>query len=165
MQRLSLVLMPLLILTLVGNAMALAQEKGTIELKSIAEMEVANFNAEGQKVIQRVPAAKVVPGSEVIYTNYYTNVGSEAAASVVITNPVPEHMQYLAGSAQGADTNITFSIDGGQTYGDPGQLIVVEADGRKRPALPEEYTHIRWERQKALAPGQQDQVAFRARLK
>jgi len=165
MQRLSLVLLPLLILVVAGSAMALAQEKGTIELKSIAEVEVEDFNAEGQKVIQRVPAAKVVPGSEVIYTNHYTNVGSEAAANVVITNPVPEHMQYLAGSAQGADTAITFSIDGGQTFADPDRLLVVEADGRKRPARPEEYTHIRWARQKALAPGQQDRVAFRARLK
>ncbi len=89
MQRLTLVLLPLMILALASPAMALAQDKGTIELKSIAEVEIEDFNAEGQKVVKRVPAAKVVPGSEVIYTNLYTNVGSEAAAKVVITNPIP----------------------------------------------------------------------------
>ncbi len=114
MQRLSLVLLALFILTLASPALALAQDKGTIELKSIAQVEVEDFNAEGQKVLKRIPAAKVVPGNEVIYTNTYTNVGSEAADKVVITNPVPEHMQYLPASAQGTDTAITFSIDGGK---------------------------------------------------
>ena len=164
MQRLTLILLPLLILALASPAMALAQQKGTIELKSIAEVEVEGFNAEGQKVTKRVPAAKVVPGSEVIYTNVYTNRGSEAAAKVVITNPIPEHMQYIPASAQGTDTVITFSIDGGQTYARPERLFVVESDGAKRQAQPSEYTHIRWARQKALDPGKNGQVSFRARL-
>lgn len=164
MQRLTLVLLPLMILALASPAMALAQDKGTIELKSIAEVEIEDFNAEGQKVVKRVPAAKVVPGSEVIYTNLYTNVGSEAAAKVVITNPIPQHMQYLPASAQGVDTAITFSIDGGQTYDAPDRLMVVQADGTKRQATPTDYTHIRWARQKALDAGKNGQVSFRARL-
>ncbi len=164
MQRLILVLLPILLLTLASPTLALAQDKGTIELKSIAEVEVEDFNAEGQKVLKRIPAAKVVPGNDVIYTNTYTNVGSEATAQVVITNPVPEHMQYLSASAQGTDTAITFSIDGGQTYHAPDRLMVVEADGSKRQAKPSEYTHIRWARQKALGPGENGQVSFKARL-
>jgi uncharacterized repeat protein (TIGR01451 family) len=164
MQHRSLILMLLLALALALPVPAPAQNEGSIELKSIAEMEVEEFNAEGRKVVKRVPAAKVVPGSEVIYTNTYTNVGSEVADKVVITNPVPEHMQYLPGSAQGADMAINFSIDGGQTYDTPARLMVVEADGTKRKAEPADYTHIRWTRQTSLPPGSQGQVSFRARL-
>jgi uncharacterized repeat protein (TIGR01451 family) len=165
MQRLILVLLSLFLLTLTSPWLAVAQEEGSIELKSIAEVEVEDFNAEGQKVLMRIPAAKVVPGDEVIYTNTYTNVGSEAAANVVITNPVPEHMQYLSASALGPDMVITFSIDGGQTYDAPDRLMIVEADGSKRQAKPSEYTHIRWIRQKPLEPGENGQVSFKARLK
>ncbi len=43
--------------------------------------------------------------------------------------------------------------------------MVVEADGSKRQAKPSEYTHIRWTRQKALGPGENGQVSFKARLK
>ena len=164
MKRLTLVLLPILILVLAGSWPALAQEKGTIELKSIAEIEVEDFNAEGQKVIKRVPATKVVPGTEVIYTNFYTNVGTEAASKVVITNPIPEHMQYVNASAAGAGMTITFSIDGGNTYDEPAQLMKVQADGTKRLAKPAEYTHIRWVRQKALDPGEKGEVSFKARL-
>ena len=164
MRRLTLILLPLLILALASTAMAVAQEKGTIELRSIAELEVEDFDAEGKKMVKRVPAAKVVPGSEVIYTNIYTNVGTDAAANVVITNPIPEHMQYQPSSAEGAETAITFSVDGGQTYDSPERLLIVEADGSKRPAKPSEYTHIRWVRQKPLDPGADGQVSFRAIL-
>ena len=164
MQRLTLILLPLLILAVASPVLAVAQEKGTIELKSIAEVEVEDFNAEGKKVTKRIPAAKVVPGSEVIYTNVYTNVGKEAAANVVITNPIPKHMQYQPSSAEGAETAITFSVDGGQSYDSPGRLMVVEADGSKRPAKPSEYTHIRWARQKPLDPGADGQVSFMAIL-
>ena len=164
MQRLTLILLPLLILAIAGPAMAVAQEKGSIELKSIAEVEIENVNPDGQKVVKRIPAAKVVPGNEVIYTNIYTNVGTEAAARVVITNPIPEHMQYQPSSAMGTETAITFSVDGGHTYDSPGRLMIKEADGSRRPARPSEYTHIRWARQKPLDPGANGQVSFRAIL-
>jgi len=164
MKHLSLILLSALILALAGPLPALAQEKGTIELKSIVEVEKEDFNAEGQKVTMRVPATKVVPGDEVIYTNIYTNVGTEAASKVVITNPIPEHMQYVLASATGADMAITFSIDKGNTFDAPARLMKTQADGTKQLAKPADYTHIRWVRQKALDPGEKGEVSFRARL-
>ena len=164
MKRLTLALLPILILALAGPFSALAQEEGSIELKSIAEVEKEDFNAEGQKVVMRVPATKVVPGDEVIYTNFYTNVGTEAASKVVITNPIPEHMLYVQASAKGAGMAITFSIDKGKTYDEPARLMKTQVDGTKRLAVPADYTHIRWVRQKALGPGEKGEVSFRARL-
>ena len=60
-----------------------------------------------------MPAEKIVPGDEVIYTVSATNICDEPADNVVIDNPVPEHMDYLANSAIGPGTEVTFSIDSG----------------------------------------------------
>jgi uncharacterized repeat protein (TIGR01451 family) len=142
-----------------------AQSKGHIKLTSVAEMEKEVFNQEGQKVVQRVPAAKVLPGSEVIFTTRYENVSKEQAENAVITNPVPEHMSYRQNSAQGAGARVTFSIDNGKSYNIPNQLFVTDAAGRKFPARPKDYTHIRWTFENSLSSGAKGDVSFRAILK
>jgi uncharacterized repeat protein (TIGR01451 family) len=142
-----------------------AQSKGHIKLTSVAEVEKEVFNQEGKKVIQRVPAAKVLPGSEVIFTTRYENVSKEKAENAVITNPVPEHMLYKRGSAQGAGARVMFSIDNGKSYNIPNQLFVTDAAGRKFPARPKDYTHIRWTFDNPLPSGAKGDVSFRAILK
>ncbi len=136
-----------------------------IKLQSIAEMEKEVFNAEGKKEIQRVPAAKVMPGSEVIFTTSYENVSKENAEDAVITNPIPEHMIYTDGSAEGAGTRITFSMDNGKSYNIPTKLFFLDAAGRKFPARPKDYTHIRWAFTNPLPSGAKGIVSFRAILK
>ena len=142
-----------------------AQSKGHIKLTSVAEVEKEVFNAEGKKVVQRLPAAKVLPGSEVIFTTRYENVSREKAENAVITNPVPEHMLYKRSSAQGAGARVTFSVDNGKSYNIPSQLFVMDAAGRKFPARPKDYTHIRWTFEKPLPSGAKGAVSFRAILK
>jgi uncharacterized repeat protein (TIGR01451 family) len=142
-----------------------AQSRGHVKLSSVAELEKEVFNQEGKKVIQRVPAAKVLPGSEVIFTTRYENVSKEKAENAVITNPVPEHMLYQQKSAQGAGTQVTFSIDNGKSYNIPNQLFVLDAAGRKFPARPKDYTHIRWAFKNPLPSGAKGEVSFRAILK
>ena len=58
------------------------------------------------------PAAKVVPGDEVVWTIVANNVCTTPAGDVAITNPVPEHMRYVGSSAFGPGANIEFSLDG-----------------------------------------------------
>ncbi len=164
MKRSMRVALSLLILTCAGTATVWAQDKGGIELKAVAEQEVEVINESGEKEVKRVPAAKVVPGDEVIYTIYYTNVGQDLAEKVVITNPVPEHMRYAGGSALGEGAVITFSVDDGKTYDVPKNLKVLDADGKERPAKASEYTHVRWTLQKLLSPGAKGHVGFRAKL-
>lgn len=142
-----------------------AQAKGHIKLTSAAEVEREVFNPEGQKVIQRVPAAEVLPGSEVIFTTRYENVSRQKAENAVITNPVPEHMLYTQNSAQGTGAQVTFSIDNGKSYNIPNQLFVLDAAGRKFPARPQDYTHIRWTFSHPLPSGAKGEVSFRAILK
>ena len=118
----------------------------------------------GEIELRRVPAGKVVPGDEVIYTIYAVNLGDVPAEDVVVHDPIPEHTKYRDGSAIGADTEITFSVDGGVDYGPSKSLTVVAADGSVRPAQASDYTDIRWKFTRALDPGESRFVRFRARL-
>jgi uncharacterized repeat protein (TIGR01451 family) len=147
-------------------AAARAQQQGSIELKSIAEVEVTETNAKGVKEVKRVDAAKskVVPGDVVIFTTTYTNIGKQPADKVMITNPVPEHMDYLDKSAEGKGAKIDFSVDKGKNYGTPDKLMVTDAQGKTRKAGPADYTTIRWIMVKPVPPGGTGSVSFRARL-
>jgi uncharacterized repeat protein (TIGR01451 family) len=142
-----------------------AQSKGHIKLTSVAEVEKEVFNQEGKKVIKRVPASKVLPGSEVIFTTRYENVSKQKAENAVITNPVPEHMLYKQNSAGGTGARVMFSIDNGKSYNIPNQLFIMDAAGRKFPARPKDYTHIRWTFKNPLPSGAKGEVSFRAILK
>ena len=150
---------------LVPPAASWAQRKGHIKLTSVAEVEKQIVNSEGKKEMKRVPAVKVLPGSEVIFTTRYENISKEVADNAVITNPVPEHMLYKNNSAQGTGTRITYSIDNGKSYNIPGQLFVKDAAGRTFPARPKDYTHIRWTFNNSLPSGAKGEVSFRAILK
>lgn len=145
---------------------AWAQQKSPIELKSIAEVEVAATNAKGEKEVKRVDASKanVVPGDVVIFTNQYTNAGDKPATDVAIKNAVPEHMVYVDGSAEGKGTRIEFSADKGKTYGTPDKLTVIDAKGAARKAAARDYTNIRWIVEK-LPAGGKGSVSFRAKVK
>jgi len=151
------------ILLLVLPAVAWAQNH--IQLRSVAEVQKEVVNQEGKKEIKRLPAEKVLPGGEVIFTIFYENIGKEIVEKAVITNPVPEHMVYAENSAQGAGTQVAFSVDNGQSYDIPARLFVFDATGRKFPARVQDYTHIRWTFDKPLPSGAKGDVSFRAILK
>jgi uncharacterized repeat protein (TIGR01451 family) len=139
-------------------------QQGKLEIQTIAEKEIRIEKPGGKVELVRVPAGKVVPGDDVLYTVRVTNVSKEPVADVVITDPVPKHMSYRDGTATGTNTQVTFSVDGGATYAVPGELEVAEADGTLRPATASDYTHIRWKLVDQLHPGQSRLVRFRAKL-
>jgi len=89
----------------------------------------------------------------------------QPAGNVTIMNPVPEHMAYVDKSAEGTGARIDYSIDGGKTYAAPDKLKVTDGQGKVRPALAQDYTHIRWVLIAPLAPGGTGGVSFKARLK
>jgi uncharacterized repeat protein (TIGR01451 family) len=152
----------LFVLTLTLSLVAFA--KAEVIAKSIVEKEIDVMTPEGKKVKQRVAVKGAAPGEEVMYTTTVTNGGDKPAANVVVANPVPEHTAYIGGSAQGANTEITFSIDGGKVFATSDKLIV-KKDGVERLALPSEYTHIRWSYKVELAAGQSGEVGFKTQVK
>ena len=80
--------------------------------RSVAETEQEYTTEAGQKAKRLVPVGKVVPGDEVIWTITAKNVCDKAADNIVIANPVPEQMSYVANSAMGVGADITYSLDG-----------------------------------------------------
>lgn len=155
---------PLLAANPVVAATRPAPKAGCIELKSVAETEESYRDEKGQQAVRRVPAAKVVPGTQVIWTLSATNVCAAAADKVFIDNPVPEHMTLVVDSIRGAGADITFSLDGKQ-FAASEQLNVTEADGTTRPARADEYTHVRWAFRNSIGPGQLAAASFRATVR
>lgn len=146
-------------------APASARAEGDILVQSIAEVEREVADAAGRKVKKREPVKVAVPGTQVIYTTRFTNKGAQPAGNVVIDNPVPKDTTFVAGSAFGANTAITYSVNGGKSYDAPAKLRVATPDGKGRAAEPADYTHIRWRYTGNLAPGQGGEVGFRVLIK
>ncbi len=162
----TIAVLTMLILALVSGGFnsAFAVEKGKVELTVVAEKEIEVTGADGKKVVQRVPANKVIPGDEVIYTITYVNNGDQPAENLVVKNPIPEHMKYIGGSVKGENSVITYSVDKGKSYETPEKLKVKDASGNLVAAGPADYTDIRWTLNKPVAPKSSGQVSFRARL-
>ena len=94
------------------GSQAFAQDQGCIVLKSVAEVEQTVVNAKGEKSTKLVPASTAVPGVEVIWTVTANNICKVPSEKVTINNAVPEHMTYVANSATGPGSDITYSLDG-----------------------------------------------------
>lgn len=146
---------------------AVAADKSPLELVSVNEVDITVKNSKGVDEVQRVDAAKakVVPGDTVIFTTRYSYAGGKPATDVVITNPMPEHMIYTDGTAEGKGTRIEFSADKGASYAPAGKVKIKDAKGKERVAAAADYTHIRWVFKGALEKGAKGEVFFRAKVK
>ncbi len=145
-------------------AVALATE-GTLQVQTTAQKEITIVNDDGERETRLVPVTTVVPGDEVIYTITFTNVGKQEADAITITDPVPEQMRYIDGSAFSAGAELQFSADGGATWGKPGELSVRDEQGQLRAAVAADYTHIRWVMRHPIAPGKRGYARFKAALR
>lgn len=156
-----------MLLTIFLNLPTLALAKPQVSVDMQAQKEVVVVE-EGQKKLKIVPATEIAPGETIIYSLVYSNAGDEAATNVLVNNPLPEGTVYLPGTASEEGVQLNFSIDGGQSYDRPEKLIVEEKqeDGTtvKRPARPEEYTHIRWSIER-IGAGETGRLSYRVRVK
>jgi uncharacterized repeat protein (TIGR01451 family) len=144
-------------------AASIAQEKGHLNVHTRVQKEEVSVNGTGETERHLVAPEAVAPGEDVIYTITFTNVSDKTAEDVVITNPIPASLTYVAGSAFGPGTVIDFSVDGGQTFGAADELTV-GTDGEERIAQVEDFTHVRWVLQDGLEVGAKGMARFRARL-
>ena len=127
-----------------------------------AEVEVSVTQDDGSLTTQRMPATRVIPGDEVIFTLHYRNYGTQPAEDVFITNPVPQHMELQGAGNLPAGLEITYSVDGGRIFGPMMQLKMIDFAGGERPAVPSDCTHIRWTFHKPLEPGATGSVGYTA---
>lgn len=152
-----------LILLAVAAGNAFAQDAGHLTIETVVQKEEVTIDGAGNRQTRLVDADTVVPGDEVIYTVSFANVSSEPAENVVITNPIPEQLSYVEGSAFGPGADVRFSVDGGKNFATPDELVVSD-NGNQRSAAADDFTHIRWVMTNAIEPGDQGMAQFRARL-
>jgi uncharacterized repeat protein (TIGR01451 family) len=145
-------------------ALAAAPTAPAPEVRAIAEIE-SQVVEHGREVRKLLPADRVVSGDWVIYTLEVRNTAPTAIPNPTVTYPVPEHMSYVADSAVGPATEVSFSVDGGHSFDAPENLKLQDADGQPRPAAAAEYTHIRWQLKHGLKANSVAFVRFRARVK
>jgi uncharacterized repeat protein (TIGR01451 family) len=113
----------------------MAQDGAMVKLKTEVLKEVEVVNEKGEKETRLVPASSAMPGESLTFTVSYTNEGEGEARDIVLTNPVPEHMVYEGESAGAEATVITFSVDGGVSYGAADSLNVTDESGNERQAV------------------------------
>lgn len=140
---------------------AFAQAASPIQVSNAVYQEVQVKAPDGKVTMKLVPAAKVVPGDEVVYEINFANTGKETATDVAINNPVPAQLTFV--DTAGAPL-ATVSVDGGKAYGKLAALTVAGADGQARAAQSADVTHLRWVLA-AIPPGSKGKVSFKARVK
>jgi uncharacterized repeat protein (TIGR01451 family) len=153
----------LIAISVVATAAA-ENSKDPIAVKAIAEVERPT-RERGRDMNKLVPAERVVSGDAVIYTLEVRNTTAATVPPPTVTYPVPEHMIYTADSAVGPITQVTYSVDGGLTFGAPETLKIAQPGGEPREATAADYTHIRWQLKNALKGNSVAFVRFRARVK
>lgn len=122
----------------------------------------------GKEVVTLVPAGKVVAGDTVVYSITYKNEGQSVARDAKIIDPVPENTAYVPGSAEGGNTEIAFSVDGGKTYQKPPVMVKQKDKSGKvvETAAPAEaYTQVQWTVKKDVQPGESGHVNFKVKVK
>jgi uncharacterized repeat protein (TIGR01451 family) len=140
-----------------------ARSRTSLELTTRVEkiVAVAAVDASAPRT-QLVPAGAASPGDELVLTVTFQNVTAQALDGVRITQPIPPNLRYVDGSAIGPGSEVLYSVDGGASYGQPNELKVVAADGARRAATPDDYTHVRWLLKAPLEAGARGFARFRA---
>jgi uncharacterized repeat protein (TIGR01451 family) len=139
-----------------------AQDIQQIETELVAEVRIDDVASPIPSPARFAPATVVQQGQVVYYTLRIRNVSSEYARDVTVTQRIPANTQYVAESASGPGAEVSFSIDGGQTFARALDLHTLDASGVQRPLPTDEYTHIRWRLRNPLAPGAVALARFRA---
>jgi uncharacterized repeat protein (TIGR01451 family) len=134
---------------------------------SMAQTKEVMDSASGGRVTRMAPTQSAEPGEVVEYTLSYVNQGNDPAVDAVIEDPIPKGSTYVANSAVGDGSEITFSNDGGKTFAPAVKLTyemrLPSGALEKRVATPAEYTHVRWKVKRVL-PGATGKVAFRVKV-
>lgn len=143
-----------------------ARARAGLELTTRVEKILAGGGADKADARPRlVPADDLSPGDELVVTVTFLNTAQHALDGVRITQPIPPRMRYVEGSAVGPRSEVLYSVDGGETYGQPNELGVVAADGVRRAARASDYTDVRWLIKTPLAAGARAFVRFRATVR
>lgn len=117
---------------------------------------------------EEVPVEVTNPGDILVYTISYANTRESVVRNASVVDPIPEGAEYIPGSATGESTTITYSINNGRTFHSPPvKQVIRKPDGTReeKSATPDMYTHIKWNFNIPLSPGQTGLLKFKATVK
>lgn len=137
------------------------QRPARIEVET--RVERLRSDEDGRTVLEPLSAAPAA-GDELVYTVSFVNAGGMAATDVRITQPIPPAVELVADSAVAPRAEVTYSVDGGRSFGWAEELVVRDGD-RETVAAAGAYTHVRWRLAGAVEPGARGFVRFRATVR
>lgn len=147
------VLTPIIALASSGAAFAASP----VELSSDVFIERQKQRADGTVAKVLEEPKMVTPGDNLVFVVKFKNTGAKAAEKFVVTNPLPKAVAFN-GTSDGMEM---VSIDGGKSWGFLSQLRIGDTQGRARPALMADVTHIRWNLNQSLPAGSEGKLIFR----
>ncbi len=139
-----------IVLCILLTGSVLSQNGPKLEI-NITEEKVNILEAEKKSGI-----ISYAPGDTILYILTSTNTGNALMTSPVITDPIPAGVSYVLNSAEGENSKILYSIDGGKEYGAwPRFYSVRNSRGIivKKEANAAMVTHVRWEIMEDLQAG------------
>ena len=148
-------------------APALAQEQPQLRVDLRVEKELVETSASGEAIVRRLAVDSASVGDVLVYTLNILNEGNSSAHAARVVDPIPDGTVLIPDSVQGPGAEITYSIDGGESFSPyPITHRVTGSDGRKQdvPVPAEQYTHVRWTLTEPLAPGQVHTANFKVRV-
>lgn len=134
-----------------GSAIAQRIMRPEVSLEMGVEKQVVTIDENGQEKAEWQALsgnATVQPGDVLRYVVESSNDGEMAAKNLVITQPIPEALEFEIGSDKGnASADTTYSIDGGETFVAEPMIEVTLPDGtiEMQPAPAELYSHVKWD--------------------
>ena len=138
---------------------ALAQSQVALTSEIFVERETRDANGAAQVSLE-TPGV-VTPGDRLVFVLSYRNNGATPATDFVITNPIPDSVEYAGTQSAGA----VHSIDGGRNWGALDALVVRDAQGNSRAATFADVTHVRWRFAQPIPAGSGGEVRFRGLVK
>lgn len=146
-----------------GPDEAIAVGSGPLTTEVIVETLVPGEDPDQAVGRRFVPAGRIRAGDEVHYTIRVTNPGRRPVSGVMVTKRLPFGLTYIGGSAVGPAATVQFSVDSGESFA-TATALEVRTGRATRPAVPADYTHVRWLLKRPLAAGATALLRFRATL-
>lgn len=146
------------IVAILSASMVYAQGTPRLDLK-MAEQKV-NLTASELNDASNI---SYQPGDTLRYMITASNIGDGLMTEPEVVDPIPMGVTYIANTAMGDETSITFSIDQGRAYmAWPPTYTVRNAQGEliEREASADMITHIKWNILKDLNPGDKSNLEF-----
>lgn len=116
---------------------------------------------------RRRPNEDVRAGDVVRYTLVFTNRQAVGVKNVVVRNPIPAELRFVAGSARASrpDARLEYSADKGQSWSaQPMETVVENGRSLRRPVAPDRYTDVRWTVAGFVEPRASFTAEYEARL-